>query len=27
MVNMEKPAAFDAAVLNFLSNLEATREK
>jgi 3-oxoadipate enol-lactonase len=27
MVNMEKPAAFDTAVLNFLSNLEATREK
>jgi len=27
MVNMEKPAAFDAAVLNFLSNLEAYKEK
>jgi len=27
LVNMEKPAAFDAAVLNFLSNLEAFREK
>jgi pimeloyl-ACP methyl ester carboxylesterase len=27
MVNMEKPAAFDAAVLNFLSNLEAFKEK
>jgi 3-oxoadipate enol-lactonase len=27
MVNMEKPAAFDAAVLNFLGNLDAPREK
>jgi pimeloyl-ACP methyl ester carboxylesterase len=27
MVSMEKPAAFDAAVLNFLSNLEALKEK
>jgi 3-oxoadipate enol-lactonase len=27
MVSMEKPAAFDAAVLNFLSNLEAFKEK
>jgi len=27
MVNMEKPAAFDAAVLNFVGNLEAPREK